>query len=92
AMGGFDHVRTGFMQLVQTFEEQQRILLQGNLARRLAMTDVPKPDTFEGERYLEAVDATWASLKPVLIDYVNEKAVYTFEDPTVAFLADVEGE
>ena len=30
--------------------------------------------------------------KPVLIDYVNEKAVYTFEDPTVAFLADVEGE
>lgn len=80
AMGGFDHLRTGFPQMMQHFEENQRVLLFGNMGRRLAMTDIPQPSSFEGERLLEALDENWASLKPSLLNYINEKLVYSFED------------
>eukprot|EP00439_Symbiodinium_sp_Y106_P002025 s7261_g1.t1 len=34
AMGGFDQVRTGFPQMIQHFEDNQRVLLKGNMGRR----------------------------------------------------------
>jgi len=80
AMGGFDQVRTGFPQMIQHFEDNQRVLLKGNMGRRLAMTDIPQADSFEAERLLESLDENWANLKPTLLNYINERFEYRFED------------
>eukprot|EP00437_Effrenium_voratum_P024892 CAMPEP_0181409812 /NCGR_PEP_ID=MMETSP1110-20121109/7016_1 /TAXON_ID=174948 /ORGANISM="Symbiodinium sp., Strain CCMP421" /LENGTH=1887 /DNA_ID=CAMNT_0023532339 /DNA_START=33 /DNA_END=5696 /DNA_ORIENTATION=- len=64
SMGGFDSLRGSLGATSAKFEQNQVLLRDGNLYRRLAMTDVPATNSFDGLEKLTAMDSAWVALKP----------------------------
>ncbi|CAK9023189.1 Gamma-aminobutyric acid type B receptor subunit 1 (GABA-B receptor 1) (GABA-B-R1) (GABA-BR1) (GABABR1) (Gb1) [Durusdinium trenchii] len=87
-VGGFDSLRVGLITSMGTFERNQVLLRDGNLNRRLAMSDVPQTDSFEGLQLLDAADAAWSALKPTIQSVSQGAAVDSSDLKGVVELAD----
>eukprot|EP00435_Cladocopium_sp_Y103_P068698 s102_g32.t1 len=64
--GGYDGFRSSLLTDITLFEENQALLRDGNMHRRLAQSNIERTESYEGLKMLDTADSAWAAMKPIV--------------------------